>query len=88
MRIEIQKAALSKDEDLTCYKLKEVTIHIYDAANFSYMKFLAFGLSNSNKFSFGTCNSFQIFADLFCFFLLFQVDVIFGEILKIAEEPQ
>ena len=65
MRIEIQKAALSKDEDLTCYKLKEVTIHIYDAANFM-----------------------QIFADLFCFFLLFQVDVIFGEILKIAEEPQ
>ena len=52
MRIEIQKAALSKDEDLTCYELREVTIHIYDAANFSYMKFLAFGLSNSDKFSF------------------------------------
>ena len=65
MRIEIQKAALSKDEDLTCYELREVTIQIYDAANFSYMKFLAFGLSNSDKFSFGTCNLFQIFADLF-----------------------
>ena len=52
------KAAIKKVKNLTSYKLKEVAIHIYDAANFLYRNVLTFGLNNWNKFSFWTWNFF------------------------------
>ena len=80
-----KKTVLNKDKDLTSYELKEVPINTYDAKNFSYMKFLAFRLTQL-KFSFRTCSLFEVFTDLFCRVALFQVDLTYGNILSIRED--
>ena len=68
------KAAI-KVKNLTNYKLKEVAIHIYDAANFLYRNVWNFDLTKWNKFSFLNLK----------LFLLFQMDLTFYyKILNIA----
>ena len=61
----------------------QVVIHIYYTVNFPYMKF---GITNSNKFSFGLWSSFQVFEHYYWLLLPFKLDLLFGKILNMWDE--